>query len=176
MAYELVDSTQLDADLTSVANAIRTKGETSESLSFPSDFISAINAIDTGGGGGGGDLPDNMSIEDYTVSTTSALHTITHSLWKIPDMFLIIPAEKPTGNGANAPFNIMGVNLTGSGVQDYPNKLISSCKKSNGDWDYSLGSQGWTGTTTSISLSFSTAARMPTGTYKIVFFAFNTNS
>lgn len=48
---KLVDSTQLDADLTSVANAIRTKGGTSASLAFPSGFVSAIGDIPTGGGG-----------------------------------------------------------------------------------------------------------------------------
>lgn len=42
----IVDST----DLTSVANAIRTKGGTSASLAFPADFVSAIQAIPTGGG------------------------------------------------------------------------------------------------------------------------------
>lgn len=48
---KLVDSTQLDADLTSVANAIRTKGGTSASLAFPSGFVSAIADIPSGGGG-----------------------------------------------------------------------------------------------------------------------------
>lgn len=38
------------ADLTSVANAIRTKGGTSGALSFPNGFISAVEAIETGGG------------------------------------------------------------------------------------------------------------------------------
>lgn len=47
---KLVDSTQLDADLTSVANAIRTKGGTSAALAFPADFVSAIAAIPSGGG------------------------------------------------------------------------------------------------------------------------------
>lgn len=47
---KLVDSSQLDADLTSVANAIRTKGGTSASLAFPADFVSAIGAIPSGGG------------------------------------------------------------------------------------------------------------------------------
>lgn len=42
---KLVDSTQLDSDLTSVANAIRTKGGTNSLLAFPSDFVSAINAL-----------------------------------------------------------------------------------------------------------------------------------
>ena len=43
---KLVDSTQLDADLTSVANAIRTKGGTSGQLAFPAGFISAVGAIE----------------------------------------------------------------------------------------------------------------------------------
>lgn len=47
---KLVDSTQLNTDLTSIANAIRTKGGTSASLAFPADFISAIAAISGGGG------------------------------------------------------------------------------------------------------------------------------
>lgn len=47
---KLVDSAQLDADLTSVANAIRTKGGTSAPLAFPAGFVSAIGDISTGGG------------------------------------------------------------------------------------------------------------------------------
>lgn len=45
---KLVDSTQLDADLTSVANAIRAKGGTSAQMAFPSGFVSAVQAIPTG--------------------------------------------------------------------------------------------------------------------------------
>lgn len=48
---KLVDSTQLDADLTSIANAIRTKGGTSAQLAFPADFVSAINNMPAPGGG-----------------------------------------------------------------------------------------------------------------------------
>lgn len=44
---KLVDSAQLDADLTSVANAIRAKGGTSAQLAFPNGFISAVEAIET---------------------------------------------------------------------------------------------------------------------------------
>lgn len=39
-----------DTDLASVANAIRTKGGTSDPLTFPAGFVSAIDAIPTGGG------------------------------------------------------------------------------------------------------------------------------
>lgn len=45
---KLVDSTQLNTDLTSVANAIRIKGDTSAQLAFPSGFVSAVQAIPTG--------------------------------------------------------------------------------------------------------------------------------
>lgn len=40
-----------DSDLTSVANAIRTKGGTSAQLAFPAGFVSAIGDIPTGGSG-----------------------------------------------------------------------------------------------------------------------------
>lgn len=50
MAYDkVVDSQQLDADLISVANAIRTRGGTSAQLAFPADFVSAVQAIPAGG-------------------------------------------------------------------------------------------------------------------------------
>lgn len=47
---KLVDSTQLDADLTSVANAIRAKSGGSGSLAFPAGFVSEIGNIPSGGG------------------------------------------------------------------------------------------------------------------------------
>ena len=49
MAYDkVVDSASLDSKLTQVADAIRTKGNTSDDLQFPSGFISSIQAIQTG--------------------------------------------------------------------------------------------------------------------------------
>lgn len=39
-----------DVDLRKVADAIRTKGGTSASLSYPDEYVSAINAITTGAG------------------------------------------------------------------------------------------------------------------------------
>lgn len=72
---KLVDSGQLDSDLTSVANAIRTKGGTSAQLAFPNEFVSAINAIPTGGGGGGGVEEKQINFVDYD-------GTILHSYTK----------------------------------------------------------------------------------------------
>lgn len=48
MSLYLTDS----ADLTAVANAIRTKGGTSSQLAFPAGFVDAIDAIETGGATG----------------------------------------------------------------------------------------------------------------------------
>ncbi len=48
---KLVDSTQLDSDLTSVADAIRAKSGGSSQLAFPAGFVSEIQAIPSGGGG-----------------------------------------------------------------------------------------------------------------------------
>jgi len=59
MAKYLTD----ELELQSVANAIRAKGGTSESLAFPSGFVSAIEGIETGGGG------DN-SVEDGIITKT----------------------------------------------------------------------------------------------------------
>lgn len=64
-----IDSTQLDTDLTSVANAIRTKGGTSAQLAFPAGFVSAIDAIPTGGTFTGDDLYDMWQSTDKLVIT-----------------------------------------------------------------------------------------------------------
>ncbi len=48
---KMVDSTQLDSDLTSVADAIRAKSGGSGQLAFPSGFVSEIGNIPSGGGG-----------------------------------------------------------------------------------------------------------------------------
>lgn len=71
---KLVDSSQLDADLTSVANAIRTKGGTSASLAFPADFISAIGNIPSGGGDETGSFIAGSGQSNITISVSS-LHS-----------------------------------------------------------------------------------------------------
>lgn len=59
---KLVDSTQLDADLTSVANAIRTKGGTSAELAFPQGFVNAIEDIPSGS--------DSLTLNTYQAGFT----------------------------------------------------------------------------------------------------------
>jgi hypothetical protein len=73
---KLVDSTQLDADLTSVANAIRTKGGTSAQMAFPAGFVSAVNAIPAGGTSVFGlireiNVDDGVSVITYDLPQTA---------------------------------------------------------------------------------------------------------
>lgn len=76
---KLVDSSQLDADLTTVADAIRTKGGTSEQLSFPDGMAQAIADLPSGGS-----LPSVISkidggsftFETSTLSTTPIQHSL----------------------------------------------------------------------------------------------------
>lgn len=82
---KLVDSTQLDADLTSVANAIRTKGGTSAQLAFPAGFVSAIQAISGGGGGGS----DSYEIVDGTFTLASAGKSKSLSISFQPEHFIV---------------------------------------------------------------------------------------
>ena len=89
---KLVDSTQLDADLTTVANAIRTKGGTSAQLAFPQGMADAIAAIPSGG-------------DAWTLLGVSAVNTIDAFMRAHP-----IPIEQ---NG----FKMLLIKITGTTAQ-----------------------------------------------------------
>ena len=78
-----IDSAQLDANLTAIADAIRTKGGTSEALVFPDGFVSAVQAIQAGGGGA---IPKDVNFYDYD---GTLLHSYTleeaQALTALPD-------------------------------------------------------------------------------------------
>ena len=62
MAYRKVN----DNSLVSVADAIRSKGGTSDALVFPDGFVSAISAIQIGGGGSSSSAkPNDVTFIDY---------------------------------------------------------------------------------------------------------------
>ena len=69
---KLVDSSQLDSDLTSVANAIRAKSGGSSQLAFPAGFVSEIQAIPSGGGDTFGDYLAN-NLGDYSNETLTTI-------------------------------------------------------------------------------------------------------
>ena len=66
----MADYKVTDTELTSIANAIRAKGGTQAQLEFPTGFVSAVNAIPTGGGSNYSDI---LNFEQGTVvSATSS--------------------------------------------------------------------------------------------------------
>lgn len=69
---KLVDSTQLDADLGSVADAIRAKSGGTGSLAFPAGFVTEIGNISGGGSGYGYTLLGSV---EFTCSTTGTSST-----------------------------------------------------------------------------------------------------
>lgn len=71
MAEYLTNTT----DLTKVASAIRAKGGTSAPLVYPDGFVTAIQAIETGGGGGSDELVN--SLIDRTISGAYVNNTVT---------------------------------------------------------------------------------------------------
>lgn len=66
--YKVVDADVLDADLQTVADAIKAKAGTEEALEFPSGFASAVESIETGGGG-------DTTIEDGLITGTLTEYT-----------------------------------------------------------------------------------------------------
>lgn len=128
---KLVDSTLLDADLTSVANAIRTKGGTSASLAFPADFVSAIAAIPSGGGSSilSGSVTPATNSDGMTIDVGASF---TH--------FVIYATTNPGGNGIKVfrasicdfsatPTNIVSVASNNSG-----SSLAGSAQESRCQW------------------------------------------
>lgn len=67
-----------EESLTTVADAIRAKGGTTDALSFPTGFADAISAIQAGGGGGEGgeDNTLNALIDESITEITSNVETV----------------------------------------------------------------------------------------------------
>lgn len=80
---KIVNSTMLDAGLTKIADAIRTKGGTSAQLAFPDGMADAIAAIEAGGGG------INATAGTVTVAADCNDYPLTHGLGEIPEFFFI---------------------------------------------------------------------------------------
>lgn len=80
----MADYLVTDTELTSVANAIRTKGGTSATLSFPTGFVSAINDISSG-------KQLKMGYFTPTADVSSGDYTIVSvaTLGFTPDVFIV---------------------------------------------------------------------------------------
>lgn len=87
-----VDSSVLEAGLTTIANAIREKGGTSDTLAFPDAMAEAIKAI--GAGGGFGALADILDLSEadagsFVPTGNTVEYDINTNLTKLPKIMLI---------------------------------------------------------------------------------------
>ena len=135
---KLVDSSQLDANLTSVANAIRTRGGTSASLAFPADFISAIGNIPSGGGytvkdmlyknepGGDAVVEADADIPPYSLVRNTSITKLTLDLgtYKIA----ALSSGQYSGNGYNFNYNNIAVYHI---ISNNTDKIPSYCFQSD---------------------------------------------
>lgn len=100
MAYDkVVDSYVLDAGLKQIADAIREKAGTTDSLAFPAAMAEAIAAIEAGGGGGG--IPSNITeLAGGTYTAASKIGQtlkIVHGMGKTPSMAVLWSESTNTG-------------------------------------------------------------------------------
>jgi hypothetical protein len=90
MAFDkAVDSAVLDANLKTVADAIREKAGTSDSLVFPTGFAEAIAGIQAGGGGAKIFETDFTPAQDVIGTDESTWIPIEHNLGAIPHTAII---------------------------------------------------------------------------------------
>lgn len=88
----MADYLTTDTELASVANAIRMKGGTSAQLVYPTGFVSAIEAIPTGGGGAWQDVSSHFTYYDGT-------STVEITALKNGDMVILLLTVTATEDG-----------------------------------------------------------------------------
>ena len=180
MAYDkVVDSASLDSKLTQVADAIRTKGNTSADLQFPSGFISAIQAIQTGT-----ELKIIVSVTSgATVTATKGSLSVSGTSVN-NSCTLTVPEEgdwtvSATLSGQTSDSNIVNV------VSSYNTALVfTSTTLNDNSWeairkvsDAGTGANYWSiGDRKAVDIAGYIGKQMVVGTYYAYIIGFNHNS
>lgn len=94
---KVIDSAVLDAGLTSVADAIRAKGGTSEQMAFPEGFVSAVEGIPVGGGVDS----DTVFFDGLLVCNISPELSVENVIVKARYMGIMGTSSISTESGAN---------------------------------------------------------------------------
>lgn len=153
MATKAVDATQLDADLESVADAIREKGGTSASMAFPDEFISAIEAISP--------APDEV---DMYVGRDAPTAAETGDLWMdISDESVSknVQAYTTPVSTTSTTMGNTNMKITVSKTGRYTIYLTAGCNRNSGSYYYRLRKG-------STDLVASTAISTTTGVCKVL--------
>lgn len=109
MAYRKVD----EASLTAVANSIRAKGGTTGALAFPDGFVSAVQAIQAGGGEADSSFKDVIARTAVNPTLPSDLTKIgDYAFYNCRDMKLTSLPDGVTSIGIKAFYNCWSMVLT----------------------------------------------------------------
>ena len=113
--WKKVDADQLEADLTSVAYAIREKAGTTVPLNFPDGFVSAVYGIEAGGGiteeeaeAMVNEAIGKLKLQSKTVTPTDAEQTITADEGYFGLASVIVEAAEGGGIPENARLYYVG--------------------------------------------------------------------
>lgn len=140
-----IDSTEFDSKLTTVADAIRTAGGTTETMSFPSGMVEAISVLKSGSeaGGGAGFATGTLTFNE-SQDTQSNL-TVTHNLGFAPEhiLWFIIETEAKSSDrfqAGNYPISFEYISkeaylVTSNPYSNVTNSLKYSIKTSGGYLD-----------------------------------------
>lgn len=110
---KVVNTTQLDADLTTIANAIREKAGVSDALVFPDGFADVISGIAS--------VPPNISaLASGTIIITEQKSSlsITHGLGVVPNFYFVRAQEPFDGSADNSKiYTAYGGNIGGTQLE-----------------------------------------------------------
>ena len=179
MAYDkVVDSASLDSKLTQVADAIRTKGNTSADLQFPSGFISAIQAIQTGT-----ELQIIVTVTSGATVTATKGSKVVSGTSVNGTCTLVVPEEgewtvSATLGGETSTSNIVNV------VSSYDTSLVFIPALNDNSWetirgisDAGTGANYWSiGDRKAVTVNGTVGTQAVNGTYYAYIIGFNHNS
>lgn len=154
----MADYIATDTDLTSIADAIRTKGSTSAPLEFPSGFVSAVNSIS-----GGGITPTGTKQISISSNGTTTEDVTTYASAEIT---VSVPSVSPTGTKQ---ITISSNGTTTEDVTNYANAEIAVAVPPSGiafskfGSSVSLKNNRTSGVITFNRLSYSTATTIGWG-------------
>ena len=110
----MTDYFATDVELTSIADAIRTKGGTSDPLAFPDGFVDAVEAIPTGGG--------SVSVPAKEVNFRDYDGTVVYSYTPAEFAALTAMPDNPDHSGDAIPLTSQGWNWSFANAQAYVTK------------------------------------------------------
>lgn len=188
MAYDkVVDSADLDAGLTAVADAIREKTGKAESLVFPGGFVTAIAEIVTGGSsdstmsGEVHDIPIGSDVNNGDQVLLNGNAFVAENYSKNGFMAILVNTDPPSASSGTMLSFIHGnVNFGSSNVAHYGcyanasgTMAVSVSKISTKISETTTANSLYADDTGAVGVRIGYANTLPAGSYKLILLCFN---